>query len=187
MIRAACLAAALLLSPAVRADISFEQLAQITSTPQHHRGNFEQEKYLAAVDTSLRSSGRFDFERGKSIRWQILHPIESELLMTPEGITSRAGDETLLEIDARDQPAVAALGEVFFAVLTSDWKTLENWVELGGSIEGRSWHAILTPKSEAAAAVFDRLELFGGELLETIILHESGGNRTTIRLDPPAQ
>lgn len=188
MMRAAWLAVLLLvLAPAARADISFNLLAQITGTPERHRGSFEQEKYLAAVDASLRSSGVFDFERGKSIRWEILEPIESELLLTPEGISGRAGDEALLELDAAANPAVAALGEIFFAVLTSDWNTLATRVELSGSIDGGNWHAILVPKDEAAATVFTRLELFGNELLQKIVVHESGGDRTTIRLQSPSR
>ena len=187
MTRIAGLVLLLALASAARADISFAQLAQITSTPERHRGSFEQEKYLAAVDASLRSSGVFDFERGKSIRWEILEPIASELLLTPDGISGRSGDQTLLELDAGANPAVAALGEVFFAVLTSDWDSLATRVELSGSIDGGSWHAVLVPKDDVAASVFTRLELFGKELLQKIVLHESGGDRTTIRLDTPSR
>ena len=183
MIRAACLVMLLALSFSAGADISFEQLARITVTPERHQGSFEQEKYLAAVDASLQSSGIFDFERGRSIRWEILEPIRSEILMTPDGISSRAGGETLLELEASANPAVAALGEIFFAVLTSDWQALEAWVELSGSVADGSWHAILKPRAETTGLVFSRLELFGGELLKTIVLHESSGDRTTIRLD----
>ena len=156
----------------------------MTLTPERHQGKFVQEKYLQAVDASLQSSGVFDFERGKSIRWEILEPIRSELMMTPEGISGSDSGETLLRLEASANPAVAALGEIFFAVLTSDWAALENRVELSGDIEGESWHAILHPKDETTRLVFTRLELFGSHRLEKIVLHESSGDRTTIRLDP---
>lgn len=168
------------------ADISFTELAKITLTPERHQGRFIQQKYLQAVDASLQSSGVFDFERGKSVRWEILEPIHSKLLMTAEGISGSDNGETLLQLEASANPAVAALGEIFFAVLTSDWATLENRVELSGSIEGENWHAVLHPKDESTRLVFTRLELFGSQLLEKIVLHENNGNRTTIQLDPPA-
>lgn len=167
------------------AEISFDKLAKMTATPERHQGNFVQEKYLQAVDASLQSSGVFDFERGKSIRWEILEPIHSELVMTPEGISSNSNGEKLLQLEASANPTVAALGELFFAILTSDWSILENRVDLSGSIEGSNWHAILLPKGDSTRLVFSRLELFGSRLLQKIVLHESSGDRTTIRLDPP--
>ena len=124
------------------AEISFTELAQMTVTPERHQGKFIQEKYLQAVDASLQSSGVFDFVRGKSIRWKILEPIHSELLMTPDGISGSNSGETLLQLEASSNPAVAALGEIFFAVLTSDWAVLENWVELSGKIEDQNWHVV---------------------------------------------
>ena len=173
------------LAGAACADISFTELAQMTLTPDRHQGKFIQQKYLQAVDASLQSSGEFDFERGKSIRWEIQEPIRSELLMTPEGISGGNSDEVLLQLETSANPAVAALGEIFFAVLTSDWASLENRVELSGSIDGQNWHAILHPKDESTRLVFTRLELFGSQLLQKIVLHESSGDRTTIHLDPP--
>ena len=177
--------ALLVLALDVSAEISFTELAQLTLTPERHQGKFIQEKYLQVVDASLQSSGEFDFERGKSIRWEIQEPIRSELTMTPDGISGGTSDETLLRLEASANPAVAALGEIFFAVLTSDWASLQNRVELSGNIEGENWHAILHPKDESTRLVFTRLELFGSQLLQKIVLHENSGDRTTIRLDPP--
>lgn len=177
------IAVLLALSFNARSEISFNQLAQITGMPEKHAGTFIQEKYLQSVDASLESSGVFDYERGKSIRWEILEPIQSKLLMTPAGISSKQNGEELLQLDTSANPTAAALGEIFFAVLTADWETLESYVELNGTIDGDNWHAVLEPLDQSARLVFTRVELSGSGLLEKIVLHESSGDRTTIRLE----
>ncbi len=60
--------------------------------PDELQGNFRQEKYLAVIDATLKSSGRYRYRRGESMRWQILEPVQSELLMTPDGLSNRQGD-----------------------------------------------------------------------------------------------
>ena len=174
--------ALLALSFSAHSEISFSQLAQITGMPVKHAGSFVQQKYLQVVDASLESSGVFDYERGKSIRWEILQPIQSELLMTPSGVSSKQNGEELLQLDTSANPAAAALGEIFFAILTADWAILESYVELSGSIDGDNWHAILQPLDQSARLAFTRVELSGSGLLEKIVLHESSGDRTTIVL-----
>jgi len=183
VIRRLLLAALLMLSFNASGEISFSQLAQITGMPQKHAGSFVQQKYLQAVDASLESSGVFDYERGKSIRWEILEPIRSELLMTPDGVSDQRNGEQLLQLDAGANPAAAALGEILFALLTADWEMLESHVELSGSVDGENWHAVLEPLDQTAGLVFKRVELSGSGLLEKIVLHESGGDRTTIVLE----
>ncbi len=178
------LIAALLVLPfGAQADISFSKLAQITGMPDKHAGTFVQQKYLQVVDASLESRGVFAYERGKSIRWEILEPIQSELLMTPSGVSSKQNGESLLQLDTSANPAAAALGEIFFALLTADWAILESHLQLSGNIDGDNWHAVLEPLEQSARLVFTRVELSGSGLLEKIVLHESSGDRTTIRLE----
>jgi hypothetical protein len=165
------------------AEITFAQLAKISMTPEKLEGRFSQEKYLSALDAALVSTGVFDYQRGKSIRWAILEPIQNETLMTPGGITSSQNNNQLLQLDVSTDPTAAVLGEIFFAVLTSEWEKLAEFFELSGSIEGDRWHAVLVPLERTAMQVFSRIELKGKSLLQEIILHEASGDRTTIRLD----
>ncbi len=176
----------LTLSPlAVRADISFARLAQLASSPDQLQGRFRQQKYLGALDTSLLSSGRFSYRRDESIRWEILEPIQNELVITPSGLSSRQGDNELLRIDADSNPGAAILGEIMFAVLSAEWSRLEQYFELSGEIDGQQWHAKLQPRDAVIGQIFSQVELRGAELLRVIVLHERGGDRTTIHLDVP--
>ena len=172
----------LLLSTVLQAEISYDQLAQFSVTPEILEGSFSQEKHLAALDATLVSTGIFTYHRGKSIRWEILEPIRSQLLMTPTAISAKQSDRELMLLDANNNPVARIIGEIFFAVLTSDWEKLAAYFELSGAIEGQQWHAVLRPLDQTVAQAFSRIELKGTELLEVIVLHENGGDRTTIRL-----
>ena len=178
------LSALVLIFPlAVQAEITFTQLAQISATPEILQGRFSQEKYLGALDAALISTGVFTYQRGKSIRWEILQPIQNELVMTPTTITNKQGNDELLRLDMGSNPTAALMGEIFFAVLTAEWEKLADYFELSGEIEGQQWHAVLVPLDQAVVQIFSRIELKGGSLLRVIILHENSGDRTTIRLD----
>lgn len=173
---------ALLFPWVVQADISFERLAQLSLKPEFLEGSFSQEKYLGALDATLISTGAFTYQRGKSIRWEILQPIQSELMMTPTVISSKQDNQELIRLDASNNPVARIIGDIFFAVLTTEWGKLAPYFELSGAIDGQKWHVILLPIDQDVARLFSRIELKGLELLEEIILYEKSGDRTTIRL-----
>ncbi len=170
-----------------QAEISFSRLAQLNPAANELAGRFSQQKYLATLDVTLLSSGRFSFKRGQAIRWQILEPIQNELTITPAGLTSRQGDDELLRLDADTSPAASVLGEIMFAVLSTRWQQLEQYFEVSGDIDGPRWQVRLQPRGGAVAQLFDRVELRGENTVEMIVLYETGGDITTIQLDPGAE
>jgi hypothetical protein len=172
---------------AAAAEISFARLAQMVAAPDELRGSFHQQKYLGELDVSLDSSGNFSFRRGESIRWHIVEPIDNELLITPDGLSSRQGSNELLHIDAGSNPAVVVVGEIMFALLSAQWQRLEQYFELSGDIDGQQWHAVLQPRTAVVSQFIQRVELRGAQWLQVIVLHENGGDKTTIRLDITGQ
>ncbi len=174
----------LCLSPfAVGADLSFDQLERISKNPPGLEGRFTQEKHLAALDTSLHSSGIFSYQRGKFVRWETLKPIQSEMLMTPTSISNKQGGQELMRMETQSSPAVALFNEIFFSVLTAEWGKLSAYFKLTGNIEGGQWHAELVPLDNTVKQVVSRVELKGDALVREIILHESDGDRTTIHFE----
>ena len=165
-----------------QAEISFARIAQLALAPAVMAGSFNQEKYLASLDATLASNGIFTYQRGKSLRWEILQPIKNELLITPDSIRNRQGDQELMSLDSENNPATRTIAAIFFAVLTADWEKLEPYFELSGSIDEQRWQVILLPTDEVVAQVFSRIELKGEKLLEQVLLFESSGDRTLINL-----
>ena len=176
----------LLLLPVGLQAADFAELARLAESPQRLQGEFRQQKYLAALDASLASSGRFSFARDEAIRWEILEPIRNELLITPDGLSSRQGDDELLRLDAATNPGAALLGELLFAVLSADWPRLERHFDVDAEIDEPDWSARLRPRDAAIARLFERVELRGARLLQQVVLYERGGDVTTIRLDATA-
>ena len=173
----------LLLCSAANADISFAQLAQLSVSAQSLEGEFTQQKYLKVVDASLQSSGRFQYRRGEFIRWQILKPIESEILITPSAIEDGRGAGLPGANSQLPKQLSAQMGEIFFSLLSANWDSLEKYFALSGGVSGQQWHAILKPLQVSTAQVFSRIELKGSSWISEIILHQPNGDITTIHLD----
>ena len=172
-----------LLPYAATAELSFEQLENISKNPSDLEGHFVQEKYLAALDASLHSSGTFSYQRGKTVRWQTLKPIMSEMRVTPTSISSSQGGKEFMRLETKSNPAVTLFNEIFFSVLTAEWAKLSVYFKLSGKVEDGRWHAQLVPVDEMVKQVVSRVELKGGALVHEIILHESSGDRTTIHFE----
>jgi len=172
----------LLISAATaNAQVTFQQLENRTDSPTSLDGEFEQEKYLAALQTSLSSSGVFSYRRSESIHWNTLLPIENELVMTPESIVNKQGSEEIIRLDSDSSPVVSVLSEIFFAVLTADWSKLSTYFQLTGDMSTEGWNAVLTPIEGGVRQVVTKVELQGNRLPHRVVLYEPNGNRTTIR------
>jgi hypothetical protein len=177
------LGALLLVAASADASIDYEKLAGITAGLERREGHFVQHKYLASVDATLKSSGRYSFERDKMIRWLIEEPIRNELLLTADGLVDNPGAFGESSTGIAGNPAAAALGRMLFAILTADWEQLAEYFDIDGDLEGEHWQVTLTPRKQSLQASFTRIDLSGSKYPAEILLHETGGNWTRIRLE----
>ncbi len=85
-------------------------------------------------------------------------------------------------IDAADEPALRAINTLLFDVLGGDIARLHSAfvIEASPTI-GPHWQLRLTPKPGLFAQVFSRIELQGERHVETVVLDERNGDRSTIR------
>lgn len=181
MKRGCRLLALLLLSSSVLAQpLSPGQLAQLTANPERLQGQFRQQKYLGVFDTSLTSSGRFDYQRSGQIRWQTELPVQSELIMTRAAIINRQAGQELIRMDTQSQPAAKVMSDIFFAVMASDWSLLSDYFLMQGELQAGAWVAHLTPLQADMATLIGAVELSGSQFLERVVMHEANGDRITI-------
>lgn len=169
------------------ADVTFEELNDITTTPEYLEGQFVQVKYLSELDASLTSSGVFNYQRGKSIHWETIEPIKNVLLMTPESIINSQGSNTIVSMQAGSNPAVTILSDIFFSVLTAEWEQLSTYFALSGTLADKQWQVELTPIDKTVMQVVSRVKLTGDSLLRELIFFEKSGDRTTINFDALTQ
>lgn len=181
--KALLLGSLLLWALPVSAAIDIDRLAKLTADIEQREGRFVQEKYLASVDASLHSSGSYSFLRGRSLRWRIEKPVSSEVTVTADGTVSSHDPGGAALLSAADNPVGAALGKMLFAILTADWTQLAEFFEIDGTLSTARWQVELRPRDPALAAMFSHIELRGERFPTEILLHETGGNRTRIRLE----
>ncbi|WP_261844158.1 outer membrane lipoprotein carrier protein LolA [Aliamphritea ceti] len=171
-----------LLSVTCGADVlTYQQLAKLTQASDSLTGEFEQDKYLALLDASLKSTGRFSYLRNQQINWLTESPVQNELVITPERLVNRQQGQELMSLDLASNPAGVVLGDILFAVLTAEWPKLKALFRLQGKVQGTDWQAVLEPSDPAIAQVMSKVELSGDHLLRQIVLNEVSGDRTTIR------
>lgn len=171
-----------------------ERLAALTSATARSlegalvvRGRFEQRRFLAGLEHPLTSSGGFLFARDAGIEWHTEDPFDSQFILTHQGITQRDEGGATLRIDAAEQPALAVVSRVFFALFALDLGALANDFDLyGRPLEGtrgaHGWELGLTPRAGALASVFRRATVTGGTSVERVVLEDGNGDRSEIDL-----
>ncbi len=173
-----------LFSALVKAELSFEQLNDITSTPDQLSGQFNQEKYIADLAVSLKSSGHFSYQRDQVMHWQTMQPIEHELVMTRQTMTNRQGDNELIRLELNSNPSLQVISELFFSVLTAEWQGLAQYFKLSSASNNNGqWQAELLPIDTVIAQFANRVSLQGNSLLHEVTIYEKNGDYTKIQFD----
>lgn len=161
---------------------SLEALLGNQSRLEHLEGRFQQSKYIADLETTLDSSGRFQFDAERGLQWQIVEPVPTRLRITPTEIIEEQDGEEVMRMDVDEQPMTRAISEVFFAIFGGDWDKLTERFRVESVATDGGWHFRLAPRDELLASYLETVELQGTDYLETLTLSESNGDRTRIQL-----
>jgi hypothetical protein len=146
------------------------------------RGKFVQRRHLAGLAQPLESSGRFLFAREAGVEWHTEQPFDSVFVLTESGITQRDEGGPPLRIAAADQPALAVLSRVFFALFALDLDVLSRDFQLFGERRGTGWVLGLRPRTAALGGVFRQAIVSGGASVERVVLEDGNGDRSEIDL-----
>jgi hypothetical protein len=145
------------------------------------RGRFVQRRFLAGLARPLESSGTFLFAREAGIEWHTEKPFDSQFLLTESRIRQRDEGGDSIEITAADQPALAVVARVFFALFALDVDSLSHDFELYGREAGNAgWELGLKPRAEALGSVFRHAQVHGGGAVRTVTLEDGNGDRSEI-------
>ena len=158
-----------------------ERLAQ----PKVLRGEFTQQKHLAGFRNPLRSSGSFVLSRERGIVWETLAPFPSKTVITSDRILSRLPDGSMrVEMDGEQQPALAAVNALLFALFAGDVAALsERFETTPATSDATRWTLGLVPKPGALDRVFLRLEVQGDAFVRRVRIEERGGDVTEIAFE----
>lgn len=167
----------LLLLPLPALAFGLDDLQARLAQTQAIEGQFEQQRYLADLDTSLDSSGHFTYQRGERVVWVLEAPVEDRLVFTPD--SASALDESTDAHNDRRRDQVAAL---FLRLLGGDWQALAERFEIALEGSAKDWRVDLTPISAALRERITGIELQGGRYLESLTLHAANDDVLEVRL-----
>ncbi len=168
-------------TPAELAQLT-QATAQSLGKAQAVRGKFVQRRHLAELAQPLESSGSFLFARAAGIEWHTELPFDSQFLLAESGITQRDEGGVTLRIQASEQPALAVVSRVFFALFALDLDALSHDFELYGKTRGTGWVLGLKPRAEALGSVFRQAIVSGSTTVERVVLEDGNGDSSEIIL-----
>ncbi|SHF21464.1 Outer membrane lipoprotein carrier protein LolA [Modicisalibacter ilicicola DSM 19980] len=172
----------MLLLPGPALAFELADLQDRLSQSEALEGRFEQQRYLADLDTRLISSGHFLYERDTRVVWTLETPVEDRLVFKAESLPEAApvpGEASGGSPDnARQREQVATL---FLRLLQGDWQSLRERFSLELSGDENAWQVTLIPEAEALRERLSRIELQGGRHLEHLELDAANGDVLEVR------
>lgn len=174
LIRHAALAVALTLvaaAPATQAEDA--GAAELPAIELSQCARFTQEREMADLDTTLKSTGYF-LRRDDALIWQTTRPVD---------------DRVRLAADNPELPgAMKAMLPVLIGLLDGNWEALQEHFAVKRPDAERdtpnAWQARLVPLDDAVAERLERIDAAGGERVETLKIRFANADRITLRMTP---
>ena len=175
-----CLGALALLGLSSLAQaFDLQQLSDQLAKPDVIHGSFIQEKHLRALPQPLTSKGTFVLAKNHGLLWLLKTPLQQDYRISDKGIARRdASGWQMLP----NKSAGAEQNRLFLAVLQGDSSGLQRDFELSLSGDAQRWKLTLIPRSMLLKQVFNQINIDGSELVHSIELLETQGDRTLLRM-----
>lgn len=150
----------------------------------HLEARFTQTRHIPRLDRPLELSGRMVVRAGEGFDWLVREPIEAGYRFSPEGLTEvGAGGEVIRTLSTDEAPWVRVVAELFSAVLSGRGDKLERLFEVTTESDGDTVVMELHPRDEAFRDVVRRVRVERNPLPTRIVIEESGGGRSVIRIE----
>ncbi|WPB57079.1 outer membrane lipoprotein carrier protein LolA [Xylophilus sp. GOD-11R] len=147
------------------------------------RGLFEQQKRVTGFRHPLVSRGDFLVLRDRGVFWHTREPFESTLVVSRDRLVSRRADGSIAtQLDGRDEPAIRALNETLFALVSADLAALTGRFVIEGTLAGaEGWSLDLRPRDAGLARFVTRVGLTGDRFVRSVTLAEAQGDSSVIQ------
>lgn len=169
----------LLLLPGPVLAFDLDDLQERLDQTETLKGRFEQQRYLADLDTRLKSTGHFLYERDTRMVWVLETPIEDRLVFTTENAAGSMDEDSAAGTGNERQRQ--QVGTLLLQLLQGDWQALQERFTLEVTGTSEAWQVTLTPKAEALRQRFTRIELKGARYLENAALYAANEDVLKVR------
>ena len=151
------------------------EVTQRLSVATSLQGYFQQTKHLEFLQQPFISSGEFTIDRSAGLRWQVLEPLASLMVID--------GSKVLLDGKPVDDHGIGRLmGMIMFGLMEGKLDTVEEYFAITGDVSANQWKLSLAPRSARLKSALQRIELRGDDYLGEIEIFERDNNRTVIVL-----
>jgi hypothetical protein len=188
----AALIGLILLAPAPVQAFDLDELAGSLRLTERHEIGFREERSMAALTSSIVSTGYFVFEPPGRLVKMMETPRRERAIVENDRLTVSDDEGTeIASVDLASQPALKQLFGGLLALLSGNAETLRAVFDVSLSGGADDWRLDLTPRErsgEGGPAGLDRLIVTGGGgAMKTIGIREADGDRTRVTLHRKAQ
>lgn len=146
------------------------------------RADFAEEKSIQVLKKPIKSSGSLVFLGRAGLYRASKEPFATELLVTPDGIAQRDVAGKIEKVEVEKQPLAKGFIDAFLLVFSGDDKALAAEFELYFDGDESAWTLGFVPKKIPLSKFVASLVVTGKRgLLETLVVTEVNGDRTTTR------
>lgn len=166
-----------LLASAVALDVA---LAAMRAAFDSGAG-WRMERTFAGSTRPLVSTGTVECVAGESIKWTVLHPFHSSVVMTPDSMTF--SDEDGIRVKTVDEmPHYEELRRCVDAFASGDLSAVDGLfdVEARQTSSAGGWTVVLTPEVRAMRRLFRSIELSGDAMPTNAVMKTGDGGVSVI-------
>jgi outer membrane lipoprotein-sorting protein len=157
------------------------QIAAHLAEAKGVRAQFTQTQTLAAMKQPLVSSGTLLFYRERGVIWQIDMPYKATYVITDAGVTQvDAMGRRVSAHSAQGTRGVAQVSKMMRAMLGGDLSALYSQFDVQAEGSAAQWRMRLTPNQPQIAQSIKRLEMDGGDYLQSLRITLANGDATKL-------
>jgi outer membrane lipoprotein-sorting protein len=157
------------------------QIAAHLAQAKGVRAQFTQTQTLAAMKQPLVSNGTLLFLRERGVLWQIDTPYKATYVITDAGVVQvDAAGRRVSARSAQGTRGVAQVSKMMRAMLGGDLSALYSQFDVQAEGSAAQWRMQLTPNQPQIAQSIKRLDMEGGDYLQSLRITLANGDATKL-------
>ncbi|MCP4121062.1 MAG: outer membrane lipoprotein carrier protein LolA [Bacteroidetes bacterium] len=155
-----------------------ESVARVSSL----KGDFTQVKNLVFMESSIRSTGTFEYRNNNHILWKYLDPYEYTIEIADGKLTMDDG-KNRNEIDMNSTKSFRSMNDLFFKSIKGDVLGTDNIYDFSISEQANTYILMLEPNGNDISIFISSIELVFDKatmLVTNVTLNEQSGDSTEL-------
>lgn len=151
------------------------ELNQLLSQPSTVRGHFRQERFLRSLPNPIIGEGQFVLRVEDSLLWHLQEPFDEKLKVSKSGVQRWNGQKWIQNTASSGQSKNHIT--LFMDLLAGRTEALDTHFTLQLSGDKQAWHLRLIPNSLLMKKIFNKIDIEGSNVVQSIVLDEKQGDK----------